>query len=404
MRLLIFVILFTTLSFQLEAQSVYMLQNWNTENSPLLSNTIQAMEFDAVGDLWLATDNGLYKKSGDAWSSYNMSNANFPSNAIRSIAFDSNNLPVIGFFDHGLMIFDGDEWTLYNKDNSPLPDNFVKHLVYDLNGALWISTSGGLIKKMNNDWTLWDSYNSIAWTNNFTKVLVDPSNNNKYVGSINGGFLVFVDDTLQSVEISYTNNIADNTIHDILIRPDGDIWCASPSGGMQIRFGFDIWTWLNSENSSMPSSSYNALIGTDIVYLSSYDQGIVVMDGDVFSTINMNNSNLPTNFIMSVRLSEDESVLWVATNSHGLFQLDLKTVSLQEITQNATGAAIYPNPFEEELRFHPSVNQIIIRNSLGQIIEQIVGNGISSIQLSHLGAGLYWIEMDGSTPQKIMKQ
>ncbi len=402
MRPIFIAVISFTLSFQLEAQSVYTLENWNTENSPLQSNTIQFIQFDDIGNLWLATDDGLYKKNESEWTSYNMSNSNFPSNAIRSIAFDSMNNPAIGFFDHGLMIFDGEDWTLYDKDNSPLPDNFVKHLVYDLNGALWISTTGGLVKKTDNDWTIWDSYNSIAWTNNFTRVVVNPTNNNKYVGSINGGFLIFVDDTLQSVEISYTHNIADNTIHDMLIRPNDEIWCASPSGGMQMRFGYNIWAWFNSENSSMPSSSYNALIGTDIIYLSSHDQGVVVMNGDLFSTINMNNSNLPTNYIMSVKLSEDESVLWVATNSHGLFKLDLKTVSLQEITQETP--VIYPNPFQGELHLNQAANQVIIRNSLGQIVEQIISSGITSIQLSHLRAGLYWIEIDGNTPQKIVKQ
>lgn len=402
MRHIFIVMISFTLSFQLGAQSVFTLENFNTDNSPMMHNTIRAMERDPNGNLWLATDNGLYKKTGPNWISYNMSNSNFPSNAIRSIAFDAQVNPAIGFFDHGLMIFDGENWIHYDVNNSPLPDNFVKNLSYDLNGALWISTTGGLVKKMNNDWTMWDSYNSIAWTNNFTKVTVDPNNNNKYVGSINGGFLVFVDDTLQSVEISYTNNISDNTIHDILIRPNGDIWCASPSGGLQMRFGYNIWAWFNTENSSIPSSSFNALTGSEVVYLSSHNQGVVVMTGDVFTTINMNNSNLPTNYIVSVVLDENESVLWIATNSHGLFKLDLKTVDL---TENQIGITEpYPNPFHETLYFGTTVNHLVIQNYLGQIIAEYKQLGANSIDLQELESGMYWIQLDGAAPIKIVKQ
>jgi ligand-binding sensor domain-containing protein len=391
-----------TLSFQLGAQSAFTLENFNTSNSPLQHNTIRDLVRDDNGNLWLATDNGLYKKTGANWTVFNMENTNFPSNAIRSIAFDAQVNPAIGFFDHGLMIFDGENWIHYDVNNSPLPDNFVKNLSYDLNGALWISTTGGLVKKMNNDWTMWDSYNSIAWTNNFTKVRVDPNNNNKYVGSINGGFLVFVDDTLQSVEISYTNSIADNTIHDILIRPNGDIWCASPSGGLQMRFGYNIWAWFNTENSSIPSSSFNALTGSDVVYLSSHNQGVVVMTDDVFTTINMNNSNLPTNYIVNIALDENESVLWIATNSHGLFKLDLKTVSLP--TQNITKKQIFPNPFEGTIQLGKTANHVVVRNAIGQIVAEFSNLQSSEINLEHLNSGLYWLEIDGDAPQKIVKR
>jgi len=402
MKLIILIIFSITLSFHLGAQSAFDLENWNTENSPLGSNTIQTMIFDQNGALWIATDNGLFTKNGVDWTVYNTSNTDFPSNAIRSIAFDSANNPAVGFFDHGFSLYDGENWVLYNKDNSALPDNFVKFLKYDLNGALWISTTGGLVKKMNNDWTMWDSYNSIAWSNNFTKIVVDPTNNNKYVGSINGGFLVFIDDTLHSVEISYTHNISDNTIHDILIRPNGELWCASPSGGLQMRFGYNIWAWFNSENSALPSSSFNALIGTDLIYLSSHDQGLVIMDGDNFITINMNNSNLPTNYIVSVLLAEDEEVLWIATNSHGLFKLDLRTVSLSQ--NSSIENAFYPNPNDGILNFRTPVSEISIRNALGQIVYEYSGFDVNLIDIESLYHGLYWIEIDGMPSQKIIKR
>ncbi len=398
MRILL-ILLFIATSVQCSAQ--FVLENWNEDNSPLLNNTVQALELDNDENLWIGTDYGLFKFDGENWTTFTTENSGIPSNQIRSITFNDQNELWVGTFDDGLAQFDGVNWTEFNIDNSDLPDNFVKYLKFDNNQSLWISTTGGLAKKSGNDWQIWDVYNADLWTNNMSYILVEESTNDKYVGSINGGLNIFKADTLHSIEMSYTHGIPDNTLYGMAFNDMNQLWIASPSGGLMIRYSSALWLWYNAENSDLPSSSYNDLkIGSN-TYLASQDAGLVIFDGDAYTSLNTYNSNLGTDNISKLQLENNSSILWMGTTSHGLYRVNFET--LNTVSKELENISIYPNPVSDRLTISGYTGKMGLHSLDGKLIDELEIVYIAHYDMSRLQSGMYLLKTEDKREYKLVK-
>jgi len=393
------ILIFITYSLDCSAQ--FVLENWNTDNSPLLNNTVRALELDNNENIWIGTDHGLFKFDGEIWTAFTTENSGIPSNQIRSITFDIQNELWVGTFDDGIAHFDGLSWTEFNIDNSDLPDNFVKYLKFDNNQTLWISTTGGLAKKSGNDWQIWDVYNAGLWTNNMSFILVEESTNDKYVGSVNGGLNIFKADTLHSIEMSYTHGIPDNTLYGMAFNDMNQLWITAPSGGLMIRYSSSLWLWYNAENSDLPSSSYNDIkIGSN-TYLASQDAGLVIFDGDAYSSLNTFNSNLGTNDISRLQLELNSSILWMGTTSHGLYRVNFET--LNTVNKELENTLIYPNPVKDKLNITGYSGKMYLHSIDGKLIDEISVINSTQYDMNQLGAGIYLLKSDDKREYKLVK-
>lgn len=399
MRLLLF-FFFISYSLQCKSQQ-FTLENWHTGNSPLLNNTIRALEFDNEENVWLGTDYGLFKFDGEIWTAFTKDNSGIPSNQIRSITFDDQNELWIGTFDDGLAHFDGDSWTFFNIDNSDLPDNFVKYLRFDNNQTLWISTTGGLAKKSEDNWQIWNVDNAGLWTNNMSVILVEESTNDKYIGSINGGLNIFKADTLHSIEMSYTHGIPDNTLYGMAFNDLNQLWISAPSGGLMIRYSAVLWQWYNAENSDLPSSSYNDIKIGENTYLASQDAGLVIFDGDSYSVLNTFNSNLGTDDISRLQLESNNSILWMGTTSHGLYRVNFETLNIASAEYE--NVLTYPNPVDDILNISGYTGLFSVFTLDGKLIDQISVNQMIQYDMSQFQAGVYLLKSESGKEYKIIK-
>jgi len=106
------------------------------------------------GQVWVAkmTEFGdpaaLYKYNGSSWTRYdgNPANPNYNPNGpqtwdINTIDFDLQGNVWIGTNGGGLSKFDGTNWTHYTIANSPLPSPIVEDITFDGSGNAWIATS-----------------------------------------------------------------------------------------------------------------------------------------------------------------------------------------------------------------------------------------------------------------------
>jgi ligand-binding sensor domain-containing protein len=84
---------------------------------------------------------GLLKFDGVNWTVYNTSNSGLPGNYVQAIAIDEGGNKWIGT-DGGLAKFDGVNWTVYKTSNSGLPSNWVTSIAIDGQGNKWIGTGG----------------------------------------------------------------------------------------------------------------------------------------------------------------------------------------------------------------------------------------------------------------------
>lgn len=129
--------------------------NWTTTNPVsvgALSQTVRAIAFDANNNLWIGTGCNTYSGSGlgcdimkfdgTNWIGYNTLNTNLPQSSVTTINFDANGNLWAGT-DNGLVEFDGTNWMVANTFNSGLLSDSIRSIAFDSNGDKWIATCGG---------------------------------------------------------------------------------------------------------------------------------------------------------------------------------------------------------------------------------------------------------------------
>jgi ligand-binding sensor domain-containing protein len=82
---------------------------------------------------------GLFRYDGNSWIGFDSSNSNLPSNFINALAIDAQNQLWVGTND-GLAVFNGSIWKIYNSANSPLPSDYIGSLTVSSTGKIWIGT------------------------------------------------------------------------------------------------------------------------------------------------------------------------------------------------------------------------------------------------------------------------
>lgn len=135
--------------------------NWN---SPLPSNFVNDLAFGANGVVWIATDNGLVKKDGEAWTVYTTANAPLLHNTIQRI-----NLDALGHVwlnnsnqqnnNAAIFEFDGTTWRKFQVGQqlpwNP-PWNALNDVMVDHNGHVWVTNKvlNGVAEYNGTTWTL----------------------------------------------------------------------------------------------------------------------------------------------------------------------------------------------------------------------------------------------------------
>jgi ligand-binding sensor domain-containing protein len=136
-------------------------QNWKTVyhninnlNQPDSVFYISALAIDTENNVWAGASLhthtgpefglGILRFTETACDTYNIYNSGNPSNTVWALEFDTLGNLWAGGTD-GLVKYDGQEWTVYNRYNSGLPDNFINAITIDANNNKWIATNfGGL--------------------------------------------------------------------------------------------------------------------------------------------------------------------------------------------------------------------------------------------------------------------
>jgi len=100
-------------------------------------------------------DNETYPE----WVNYNTTNSKLPNNQVNAITVNKNGIKWIATTD-GLARLKGTEWTIYNTDNSPLPSSFIQAVATEDDGTVWIGTDKGLAKFNGAKWLVYNTANS----------------------------------------------------------------------------------------------------------------------------------------------------------------------------------------------------------------------------------------------------
>jgi len=130
------------------------LHNYDSENWLLLTKeqgipfeSITTVTVDNENIVWIGSTssqvNNLACLNDTTWTAYSTDNCPLPSNEIRAIEADQNNTKWIGT-DAGVSRFDGETWTTFNTENSGLCDNNVNAIAVEKNNTIWFGTDNGV--------------------------------------------------------------------------------------------------------------------------------------------------------------------------------------------------------------------------------------------------------------------
>lgn len=111
-------------------------QHLTTENSVLPANDILGM-VEVNGNIYAATEKGIFRYDGYAYLVINAENSNLPESGITAMAADRNGNLWIGTLN-GLVLLDNYKCKYFNNRNSALTGNRVAKLRSDDNGNILV--------------------------------------------------------------------------------------------------------------------------------------------------------------------------------------------------------------------------------------------------------------------------
>lgn len=318
---------------------------YDSVNSPMRSNMIEAIDFDSSGLAYLATDWDIYKCNYDSiWEFADVGN-------IMCMEIDDQDKIWVGARTT-LKCYDGNEWTDIELNGFY---DFITSIAIDDQGIKWLSTWEGLIKynditlvkyspsqlsmaqcvKIDAEGNKWvgsyealGKFNGTSWqfiyptqnglTDNHVSAIEIDEQNNKWIGTWRG-LAMFSDSAWQTYNTS-SSGIPENYINTIAIDKDGNKWMGSWDNAGLIKFDDNNW------------SVYQPGLGTEYIdkvvidqngkkWVSDKYHGILSYNDTSWVLYNSLNSGMPESYIESLFADKDNNI-WAGTYEGGLVRFD----------------------------------------------------------------------------------
>lgn len=299
-----------------QAQS-YNFATFNIANSAIGSNSINDLEEDASGNIWIATYNGASVFNGTGFTNYATSNSAIGSNFLRKVKIDNLGRKWFATENNGITRLNGNTWTTYNTNNSGLPVNYIHDIAIDSQNVLWVATSSGLSRFSGDTWVTYNGMSSI------NSVAID-SNNGVWVVSDSGVLCKFTGSSFTVIQ---------QGVNEILKIKNNTVYVAGSDSLMTFSTAGTFLSAYYQSNSCISGWSTNALdvSPANKVWLSLPGSGI--QNFTDCTAYNQNNSPLPDDYFTSI-LTASNGTVWVGHSQMGLVKMSV-----------ATNACIAPTTF-----------------------------------------------------------
>ncbi len=380
-------------SFFIYGQPIIM--NYSSSNSPLPFNTVRCIAIQNQFK-WFGTDDGLARFDGVNWSVYTTENSPLLDDDIRAVCVENDTIVWIGTVQGGLYSFDGLNWENYNPTNSALPDYLVRGIAIDTQNNIWCATSEGIAMFDRVNWYTWDVLSHNLLTNNITSIAIGQQNE-KFIGTINGGLNYFSSDNQLTILSIVQSGLPDNSALGIVVDATNHPWYATPAQGLVYDQGFGgPWLRFNMSNSPLPTNGINAIAidAIERIFMGTDSYGVLIKNGDNWLQYSTENSDLPENHILSIA-TESTTVKWLGTYNSGVVRLE---EDQSELFENTSNSYVYPTSLKAgDLIFISTQvpdKQIFVYNQLGQAINGFYLNDSQSIKTSSSCLpGLYYLKV-----------
>jgi len=322
--------------------------NWkvyDTSNSPLVSNTIEAIDFDSSGVAYVADDWTICKSNYD--SIWEFAEIGY----ISCMVLDDQDKIWVGGRTT-LWHFDGYEWTDIELTGWY---DFITSIAIDDQGVKWMSTWEGLVKyndvtlvkyspsqlsmaqsvKIDAEGNKWvgsyytlGKFNGTSWefiypnqnglTDNHVSAIEIDAQNNKWIGTWRG-LAMFNNSPWQTYNTS-SSGIPENYINTIAIDKAGNKWMGSWDNAALIKFNDNEWSLFQPDS----GTEFIDRLVIDMEgkkWISDMYHGILVYNDTSWVLYDTINSGLPGNYVRSLFADKDNNI-WIGTQNDGLAKFD----------------------------------------------------------------------------------
>lgn len=317
-------------------------ETFNSSNSNLPQDYVNAIALDSDGMPWAGTGSGLAYYSGSSWSVKDFTIDNLQvSLSIEDLAFDVFNELWIGSVNHGLINMQGSQYTVHNADNSKLATDNIHTVYIDNNGRLWLgavystilndtSEKSALIEYDGSDWNMHPTSNSGLPSNTVSNIVIDHYGNvwmdaDSQLGVFGGndapGGLVKFNGTSWTAYDNTNSPLPDANISALAVDTDNNLWVGTGKG--LAMFDGTRWTLYDQAAMGIGEDAVGdmAIDDSGLIWLTIEGFGVVTFDGSTWTTYPSDSTPLPLNGLSVIEPGAGGTA-WVGTAANGLFHYD----------------------------------------------------------------------------------
>ena len=236
---------------------------FDSTNTPLQSNLIRVVETDSHGNIWLGTNNGLYKYDGVFWKNYTTLNSQLPYNQIDNFYIDRNDNIwfMVNASPYPLFVkFDGETWETVDSNQTCFPDHslLTRNFVVDGYGVKWVNTFSNMIRYDGFSCIYYDLQSVGIPTTDCNKIDVDVNDNFFFISQNYSHYAAGIARTSINGWLDNTLSSYGYALDFCIDEPNNLVWVStfntSTTKGNLIKLGYDNLQVLNSYNVYNPTN------------------------------------------------------------------------------------------------------------------------------------------------------
>ena len=404
--------LLTLILFNILFSSVCIAQSWelfNSSNSPIPFNSINALSIDNRGWLWIANENsgdcphvGWF--DGSAWNSY------LTTDKVSDVASDNKGDVYFSTSAREILRYHFGGW--FTQGSVLLSSANIEPLFCDKNNVLWLGKSGyykALLKFDGKSWSEFSSQNS-GFPGSSVTCLQDYKSN-LWIGTDENGLLKLADTTFTSYNPD-NSPLSSNKVSALANKND-TLWIFCDEtllaySGSSITGKFSIISEFPGEIDVFEM----AIDGRNNIWFTS-NLGLVKYDRKSWKIYNSANSQMPECSLTSLVIDKTNNI-WIGTGVNGLIRYNETRENDIDHENVNLNISCYPNPLDTKLNLNfymtsagkISVDlcyldgKIILSENLGMAYP---GNNHMLINLPELANGVYFLKLTTPAGTEVLK-
>lgn len=284
---------------------------FNTSNSEIPSNTINDMGIDGSGAIWMAQGNCITRFSNGKFTSYHLKdNGNNEEDSFLSVDADGDNILAGTNRQGAFRLINGEFTPVPLKDNpvfcNQTPSDYVGSAFIDANNSFIMASTDGL-----NVYKPESNLSEIISVSNMKEVCGSPVNNEIWVRKNDADSCLVrlgVDETVFSQK---DIPLSLNEVFNIMcLDATGNLWVATTDGlgcydGKQWKLYTEAETGINIAGIKCLKFDNNGSL-----WCGSFGNGLIKFDGANWSNYTTKNSSIPSDFIGAVCI-DNNNVVWM---------------------------------------------------------------------------------------------